>query len=174
MLSAGYIRLADNGIVSESIVDGIGIRYVLFTQGCYHHCDGCHNEQTHDVTGGKLVNIENILKDVYDVANYIDGVTFSGGEPFLQADKLVSIAKWVKEHYLTVWCYTGFTFEELITYGSEYTELLKYVDVLVDGKFIKDKRNLAFAFRGSSNQRIIDVQKSIETGDTVVVDYDNR
>ena len=150
-----------SGITPESIVDGDGIRYVIFTQGCPHHCVGCHNPQTHSFDGGKLVLIEDILDDISKRKKWIDGITISGGEPFCQTDQCSIIAERAQELGLTVWCYTGYLFENLYRQGSE---LLKHIDVLVDGPFVQNEKSLELNFRGSRNQRVIDIPKSLKEG----------
>ena len=159
MSSIQSIRIS--GITPESIVDGEGIRYVIFTQGCPHHCVGCHNPQTHSFDGGRLVLIEDILDDISKRKKWIDGITISGGEPFCQADQCSIIAERAQELSLTVWCYTGYLFENLYRQG---VELLKHIDVLVDGPFVQNERSLELNFRGSRNQRVIDVPKSLKEG----------
>ena len=159
MSSIQSIRIS--GITPESIVDGEGIRYVIFTQGCPHRCVGCHNPQTHSFDGGRLVLIEDILDDISKRKKWIDGITISGGEPFCQADQCSIIAERAQELSLTVWCYTGYLFENLYRQG---VELLKHIDVLVDGPFVQDERSLELDFRGSRNQRVIDIPKSLKEG----------
>lgn len=163
MLSTKLIRIS--GIEPESIVDGEGIRYVIFTQGCPHHCPGCHNPQTHSFDGGKLVDIDNLVNDIKSSKAYIDGITLSGGEPFCQVDQCSIIANKAHEFGLTVWCYTGYIFEDL--YGQR-NQLLNYIDILVDGPFIQEERSLELKFRGSKNQRLIDVPSSLKAGVTVL------
>lgn len=165
MSSMKLIRIS--GIEPESIVDGEGIRYVIFTQGCPHHCPGCHNPQTHPFGGGKLVSIEDILDNISKRKNWIDGITLSGGEPFCQIDQCSIIAERARELGLTVWCYTGFSFEELYGRGDAL-DLLQNLDVLVDGPFILEERSLDLDFRGSRNQRIIDVRTSLKEGVTIM------
>lgn len=150
-----------SGIESESIVDGEGIRYVIFTQGCPHHCPGCHNPQTHSFDSGKLVPIENILDDISKRKDWIDGITLSGGEPFCQIGQCSIIAEQAQKMGLSVWCYTGYLFEDLYRQGIE---LLKHIDVLVDGPFVQDEKSLELDFRGSHNQRIIDIPESLKEG----------
>ena len=158
------IRIA--GTVSESIVDGPGFRYTVFVQGCPHNCAGCHNPQTHDPSGGKLVDTDELFKEcVEDPLN--KGVTFSGGEPFLQAAALYELGKRFKERGMSLWCYSGWTFEELKARGEDVQDLLSIVDVLVDGKFIEERRTLSLPFRGSDNQRLVDVRASIKNGSVV-------
>lgn len=156
------IRLAD--IIPESIVDGPGIRYVLFSQGCKHNCKGCFNPQTHPFNGGRLYDIDDIINEIKKNP-LLKGVTFSGGDPFEQADKFSLIAKELHNLELDVWSYTGYTFEYIVANigkNQNWHNLLANIDVLVDGKFEEDKKNILLRFRGSSNQRIIDVQKSLE------------
>ena len=167
------LRLA-SGLTYDSIVDGPGLRMVIWTQGCIHHCYKCHNPQTHKLDGGIIVNTEYIINEMKKLKLH-RGITLSGGEPFLQPKALSVIAKGAKDNNLDIWCYTGFLFEELISKSNpmyiENINLLKYIDILVDGKFIYDKRGMGLKFRGSSNQRIIDVRKSFESN-TVVLNYE--
>lgn len=166
------IRLA--GIIKESVVDGKGIRYVLFSQGCTHNCKNCFNPETHSFTGGKLYDMDEIIEDIKKHPLH-RGVTFSGGDPFEQADKFSYIAKSVKELGLNIWSYTGYTFEYILAHIEEresWKDYLKYIDVLVDGPYEDDKRDLSLAFRGSRNQRIIDVQSSLSAGKAVELNLD--
>ena len=159
MSSIKLIKIS--GIETESIVDGERIRYVIFTQGCPHHCLGCHNPQTHSFDGGKFVLIEDILDDISKRKDWIDGITLSGGEPFCQIYQCALIAKKVHEMGLSVWCYTGYLFEDLYRQGIE---LLKHIDVLVDGPFVQTEKSLELNFRGSRNQRVIDISESLKKG----------
>lgn len=158
------LRIA-SPVICDSIVDGPGLRMVVWTQGCTHHCKGCHNPQTHSLDEGYDVDTKEIIETMASL-RLQQGVTFSGGEPFLQPAPLAEIAKEAKNMNLDVWSYTGFTFEELIDKDNplyfENLKLLKYVDVLVDGRFEIDKKDMTLLFRGSSNQRIIDVKKSLK------------
>lgn len=163
MSSTQLLRIS--GIERESIVDGDGIRYVIFTQGCPHHCPGCHNPQTHSFDAGKLINTDELLADISKRKDYIDGITLSGGEPFCQSGQCSVIAEQARKMGLTVWCYTGYLFEEL--YGRN-DRLLNHIDILVDGPFIQQKRSLALQFRGSTNQRLIDIPASLEAGVAVL------
>lgn len=147
------IRIA--GIVPESIVDGEGIRYAIFMQGCNRHCVGCQNPATHALDGGKIVDTAEIIEDIKKNP-LLSGITLTGGEPLLQIPPAIEIAKATKEMGLNVWCYTGFKIEEV---PPEAHELLKFVDVLVDGEFILPLRDLELDFRGSSNQRIINLNE---------------
>lgn len=157
------LRLA--GTVNDSIVDGEGIRFVVFVQGCVHKCPGCHNPHTHDFSQGYEVDTEELLLKIK--ANpLLDGVTFSGGEPFCQPAPLCDLAKKVRQLGLNVVCYSGYTFEELMELSkndSDIKNLLALTDILIDGRFVLEKKNLLLKFRGSENQRIIDVKKSLES-----------
>ncbi len=165
------LRIA--GLVEESIVDGPGIRFVIFTQGCPHGCMGCHNPQTHDFNGGKNESIDNIVSMI-DADPLLKGVTLSGGEPFMQAKKLVKLLNKINNKELNVITYTGFTYEELIEKADEangFLELLKASDILIDGKFELDKKQEGLKFRGSSNQRSIDIKKTMEIGKVVEYEF---
>ena len=144
------------GFEQESIVDGDGIRFVVFTQGCPHHCVGCHNPQSHDFNAGTEYDTADIIEMIKSNP-LISGVTLSGGEPFCQSEACLEIAKAVHQMGKNVWCYTGYELFEVI--GNP---LLKEIDVLVDGKFILSKKSYDLKFRGSSNQRIIDVKESFK------------
>lgn len=149
------LRIA--GIEEESIVDGPGIRMVIFTQGCNHNCVGCHNPETHSTKGGKLIDINHIVNMIIENP-LLDGITFSGGEPFEQALECSILARKVKDLGLNVVTYTGYTFEEIL--GNErFRGLLLQTDILIDGKFDLSQKSLMLQFRGSKNQRIIDVKK---------------
>ncbi len=156
-----FIRLA--GIVRESIVDGPGIRLVVFCQGCPHGCRECHNAVTHDFDGGYDCSTDRIL-EVIDENPLLDGVTFSGGEPACQPSGFLSLARGIKARGLDIIMYSGYTFEELLAMAENSPDLallLQYVDTLVDGRYEAEKRDLTLAFRGSSNQRVIDVKASL-------------
>jgi len=158
-----------SGIVEESIVDGPGIRLVVFSQGCKHNCKGCHNPQTHSFENGQMINIEDIL-EIINKNPLLDGVTFSGGDPFEQAESFAELGKEVKELGLNIITYTGYTYEEIIKSIDKkgWKDLLYVTDVLIDGPFEINKRSLELKFRGSSNQRIIDVKKSLENNNVVL------
>lgn len=160
------IRLAGD-LQPDSIVDGPGIRTVIWTQGCSHNCKGCHNPATHDFKGGFLVDVDEVIKEL-DKLEAQDGITLSGGDPLFQKKACLQICKHVKAKGQNIWCFTGFLFEDLLK-DKEALELLKYIDVLVDGKFIIEQRSLNLYYKGSRNQRIIDVQKSLEEGEVVLV-----
>lgn len=160
------------GTVNDSIVDGPGIRFTIFVQGCPHRCKGCHNPQTHDFDGGETVAVESLLEKVKGNP-LLDGVTFSGGEPFCQAEQLSELGAEIKKSGMNIVTYTGYTFEYLIENASPenfYSALLSVTDYLVDGPFELDKRDILLKFRGSSNQRIIDVKKSLAEKKVVETD----
>jgi anaerobic ribonucleoside-triphosphate reductase activating protein len=145
------------GIIQESVVDGNGIRYVIFVQGCPHHCDECHNKGTWSYTGGNNIEIQKFINDIKENP-LLSGVTFSGGEPFSQAKELAILAKMIHELKLNIWCYTGYTYGQLIDFhNNDIDNLLNNIDVLVDGRFEISLRDLTQRFKGSSNQRIIDM-----------------
>lgn len=159
------IRIAD--IVQDSIVDGPGIRLTVFTQGCSHHCKGCHNPGTWDYDGGKLIDTDEIIA-MMEANPLLDGITLSGGDPFAQMVPCRELADAAHERGLTVWCYTGYTWDVLRSvYRYESFELLDHLDVLVDGPYIESQRTLELPWRGSRNQRLIDVQASLKTGHVV-------
>lgn len=157
------LRIA--GTVNDSIVDGPGIRFSIFVQGCPHNCEGCHNPQTHDFNGGAIFTTEELLDKVKGNP-LLDGVTFSGGEPFCQAEALAKLGKDIKALGLNIITYTGYTFEQLYENRNKnhWGELLEVTDYLIDGPFILAQKDWEIKFRGSSNQRYIDCQKSLEEG----------
>ncbi len=153
--------------IQDSIVDGTGLRFTLFAQGCPHKCEGCHNPKTHDFKGGNDISTDEILNMIFKNP-LTDGVTFSGGEPFSQPYDCAKIAKAVREKGLNVWAYTGYTFEELSnSENAEVTEFLELCDVLVDGEFDLGLKNLSLKWKGSSNQRVIDVRQSLEKREVI-------
>ena len=146
------------GIVEESIVDGPGIRYTVFTQGCHHNCPGCHNPESHSLSGGFKITHSEIMKDITSNP-LLTGVTFSGGEPFLQLDSVLELCYRIKEETdLNIYVYTGFTIDELLD-DNKAVELLKTIDFLIDGPYIEDLKDELLKFKGSSNQRIINVKE---------------
>mgnify|MGYP003312639705 FL=1 len=152
-----------SGIVSDSIVDGPGIRTTIFSQGCPHHCPGCHNPETWDFGCGTQVPVEAIV-DIVSGNPLCRGVTFSGGEPFAQAAGFAKLAKLLKEKGYEVASYSGYTFEELLEGSQDQKKLLESIDILIDGPFLLAEKSLEIAFRGSRNQRILDVPKSLAAG----------
>lgn len=157
-----------SGIVSDSIVDGPGIRTCVFSQGCPHHCEGCHNPETWEFGCGTKISEEAVLEIV--LSNPLcRGVTFSGGEPFAQAEGFAELARLLKARGYEVASYTGFTFEQLLKGTPAQKELLAQIDVLIDGPFVLSEKSLELVFRGSRNQRILDVPKSLAAGEAVAV-----
>ncbi|WP_028399890.1 anaerobic ribonucleoside-triphosphate reductase activating protein [Ectobacillus panaciterrae] len=145
-------------ILHDSVVDGEGLRTVVFFAGCPHRCFGCHNPQSWDWSNGIQMSAEEALQEI--ISNSLTNVTFSGGEPFMQAREAKKLARMVKESGKTLWMYTGYTFEEIQRIGNrDMIELLDYADVLVDGRFEWNKKDRALPFRGSGNQRIIRLDK---------------
>ncbi|QNO14992.1 anaerobic ribonucleoside-triphosphate reductase activating protein [Alkalicella caledoniensis] len=161
------IRIA--GIIPESVVDGPGgISYTIFAQGCLHKCAGCHNPNTHSFQGGQIVDCSFILEDIkkYPLSKL---VTFSGGDPFYQPREFAYLATKLKEEGYKLVGYTGFFFEKLLE-DDHQRKLLELLDILIDGPFIEKYKNLDLRFRGSSNQRIIDVAKTLKHGDIHLID----
>ena len=149
-----------NAVVEESIVDGPGLRYVVFTQGCPHACKGCHNPETHCVNSGYTVQVRTLLEQIKENP-LLAGVTFSGGEPFLQPAPLLELARAVKQLGKSVAVYSGFTFEQLLIKSEtniHIKKLLGLCDLLIDGPYIEELKDLELQFKGSSNQRVLDQQ----------------
>ena len=164
------IRLA--GIVRESIVDGPGVRFAIFCQGCPHDCPGCHNPETHDFNGGRNVRIERLLEEI-DKDKLLKGVTFSGGEPVCQAEGFAALGEEVKKRGLTITLFSGYTYEQLSEKAEDepaLKKLLSLTDLLIDGPFVQAKKDLTLSFRGSSNQRLIDMNKTRASGSIVLWD----
>ena len=166
------------------VANGPGVRVSLFVSGCNHHCKGCFNRIAWDFDYGKKFDEETIQKILNDLdRDYIEGLSLLGGEPLEYTNQkgLVELVKRVKEKFpnKTIWCYTGFDFEKDVM-GKMYKsfdtteELIKNIDVIVDGKFMEEKKNLSLKFRGSENQRIIDVKKSIENGYVIWADFEDE
>ncbi len=160
------IRIA--GTINDSIVDGPGIRFTIFTQGCPHNCKGCHNPQTHDFDGGYVVTGERLIKKIKSNP-LLDGVTFSGGEPFCQAESLAVLGEKIKSMGLNVVTYTGYKFEELYENMDKdgWGKLLAVTDFLIDGEFVIKLKSWNTKFRGSSNQRYLDCRESLRLGRAV-------
>ena len=162
------IRLA--GIAQNSLVNGPGLRKVFFSQGCTHRCKNCFNPSTWSFEGGKLIEIDDLVAQVKD-EYFLDGVTFSGGDPFEQADKFVILAKKLKENKINIWCYTGYTWSQLLERAKvdkNTKDLMTLCDVVVDGPFVEELHRDDLIFRGSSNQQIIDTKASLEQNKIVL------
>ena len=161
------MRLA--GIVSESIVDGPGLRFTVFAQGCNMKCEGCHNPHTWDYTKGEYWKTKDVISRMLSNP-LIDGLTLTGGEPFDQPVDCLELAEAAYGAGLNIWIYTGYLFEDLFEPDSMSPrwQLLSFADVIVDGPFIKEKQSCDLRWRGSTNQRVIDVQKSINASKTVL------
>lgn len=163
------IRLSSK-VQYDSVVDGLGLRQVVWTQGCMHHCLHCHNQSTWDFNGGFLEDVDEVIEELMQ-RKYHTGVTFSGGEPMAQAKQCALIAAACKKVGFNVWSYTGYTIEELLKMNDQnINEFLRHIDVLVDGRFIFEEKSLDCKFRGSKNQRLIDVQKSLKESKTILLD----
>lgn len=157
------LYLAAGGFVGDSIVDGPGLRCAVFCQGCPHACPGCHNPATHPFAGGQAVPVEEVYQRVKSFP-LCRGVTFSGGEPFCQAEAYAALAALLKPGGYELAAYTGFTLEQLLAGTAAQRRLLGLLDILIDGPFVLAQRDLTLRFRGSANQRILDVPKSLATG----------
>ena len=162
------IRIA--GYVEESIVDGPGIRFVVFTQGCPHHCPGCHNPHTHDPAGGCLIDTEELIAK-FSVNPLLKGITISGGEPFCQPVAAAQLAKAAHAIGKDVIVYSGYTFEQLLQEkAKDSLALLREIDVLIDGRFEIEKKSLSLRFRGSSNQRAVDCKESLKFSKAIEIE----
>lgn len=162
------VRIA--GVYRQSIVDGPGLRFAIFCQGCAHNCPGCHNPETHDFAGGYDCSHDRIMEEI-SKNPLLDGVTFSGGDPVYQAEAFYRLALRIKEKGLNILLYTGFTYEELLERTKEdpfVGQLLNTVDYLIDGLFVNEERDLTLAFRGSKNQRFIDLNATRAQGEIVL------
>ena len=158
------IRILD--IRYGTSVDGIGLRTSLYCAGCENHCPGCHNPQSWDERGGTPISVDELFRLIVDADM---NVTFSGGDPMLHPEGFIALAQMIKQHTnKTIWCYTGYRFEELMNHPLR-SELVRLCDVLVDGRYMESERDLTLHFRGSRNQRIIDVQRSLE-GDLCLIE----
>ena len=158
------VRIA--GIVNDSIVDGPGIRLTVFFQGCTHHCLNCHNPETHNLNGGYLIDTNEIINKLKNNP-LLDGITLSGGDPMLQRDGVIELTKKCKELGLNTICYTGYTYEELLKF-KDFDKVVEYIDYLIDGRYVDNLRDLSLKYRGSSNQRIIDIKQTLLAGEIVI------
>ncbi len=151
-------------IIAGTTVDGPGLRTSIYFAGCEHKCLDCHNPQSWNAKAGVSMAVDDVMKQI--IENDFN-VTFSGGDPMLQVDNLIELAKRVKSIGKNIWCYTGYTYEEVLN-SSKLKTILPYIDVLVDGRYEKELRDTELLFRGSSNQRLIDVTRSLESGSVVI------
>lgn len=158
------IRIA--GIIKESITDGEGLRLVVFAQGCKHQCPGCHNPDTHPFEGGSTIQKEEIIEMILENP-LLDGITFSGGDPFFQVEAFLQLSLLIKEKvtphfpHFTIMAYTGFTYERLMESSPIYSPLLNEIDVLIDGPYIQSQRTMDLNFIGSANQRILNMKETL-------------
>lgn len=160
MSNTSKIRLSSK-LELDSVVNGDGLRMVVWFQGCLHACVGCHNEETWAIDGGYVYDIEQLKSDIkQNYHKYIDGITFSGGDPLFQIEALKQLVPYAKSLGLNVWLYSGDRFEMLMK-DNDFKYLSEYIDVLVDGRFTQQLLDLNLDYRGSSNQRLIDVQQSL-------------
>ena len=159
------IRLAAN-LSYDSIVDGDGLRMVVWMQGCTHNCPECHNPQTHKLDGGVLRDIDDVIEEINNYS-FKSGVTISGGDPFEQIDSLLELTSKLKQNKTNIWVYTGYIYENLLK-NEKCRKILENIDILVDGPFIKELKSDTLVFKGSSNQRIINVQESLKSNKVVI------
>ena len=156
-------------VLEDTSVDGPGFRVSIYCAGCDNHCKGCQNPQSYDINNGTMTDIEDLLNIVK--ANSLCNVTFSGGDPMCQPLAFAELARLIKsETNKTIWCYSGYTVEQILN-DKDKLSLLSTIDVLVDGRFVQEKRDESLIFRGSSNQRLIDAKASIEQGKAVLFNY---
>ncbi len=160
------------GVVGESITDGPGIRFAIFTQGCPHDCPGCHNPQSHDPNGGEIIDVAQLWQRIAKNP-LLSGVTLSGGEPFAQAEALLPLAQQIHDAGMELAVYSGYRWEEIMGMGEAVQGLLGLCDVLIDGRYVAAERSLDLNFRGSRNQRILDVPRSLASGQPVLL-HDGR
>ncbi len=153
-------------IIEDTTVDGPGFRTTVYAAGCVHQCAGCHNPQSWDIAKGVWVSIDSVLERVKDAE--LSNVTFSGGDPFVQPEAFTELARRIKsETKKTIWCYTGYLYETILK-SPRLVPMLSYIDVLVDGRYMAELRDESLLFRGSRNQRLIDVQLSLKKGEVVL------
>ena len=163
--STNNIRVLD--IKYGTSVDGIGLRTSIYCAGCQNHCPGCHNPQSWDENGGEPISVEVLFKNIVDADM---NVTFTGGDPMLHPECFIELAQMIKDNTnKNIWCYTGYKFEDLIQHPTR-RKLVELCDVIVDGRFVESERDLSLHFRGSRNQRVIDVQKSLH-GDIICIEF---
>lgn len=156
-------------IIYGTSVDGVGLRTSIYCAGCRHHCEGCHNPESWNENGGTEMSVNDIFEKIEEADL---NVTYSGGDPMLHPDGFIELSKMIKEKTnKTIWCYTGYLFEDLLK-NEKQKELLQYIDVLVDGPFVLKERDISLRFKGSPNQRIIDIPKSLNSGKVILYQFD--
>lgn len=156
-------------ILEDTTADGPGFRTSIYAAGCPNACPGCHNPESWDIRHGRRMTTDEILQKVLD--DPFADVTFSGGDPMFQPEGFAELSQAIKENSdKNIWCYTGYTFEQLLN-STRHTRLLQYIDVLVDGRFQQELRDESLYFRGSSNQRLIDVPASLKNGKVIAYSY---
>ena len=157
------MKLSILDIIEDTTVDGPGFRTAIYCAGCPNACPGCHNPESWNIRNGKMMETDEVL--AYVLADEFADVTFSGGDPMFQADGFAELARKIKANSSkSIWCYTGYRYEDLLR-SPQQAELLRWIDVLVDGRFVETLKDPDLLFRGSSNQRLIDVQQSLESGE---------
>ena len=174
MAEKHLIRLA--AVLGDSMVNGKGLRKAFFSQGCSHQCPECFNPHTWPFEGGQMCDIDELVKETLR-ESYLNGVTFTGGDPFQQPGPFAYMAEQFHKNGVNIWCYTGFTFEELLSLAKtdkNVQRMLDNIDVIVDGPFDKNKKSDQILYRGSYNQRIIDVPASLSSKKVVVLDLDHE
>ncbi|NFN87492.1 anaerobic ribonucleoside-triphosphate reductase activating protein [Clostridium sporogenes] len=165
-----YLQVA--GFLDNSLVNGLGLRSVVFVSGCKHNCEGCQNKEMQSFCYGDKILLKDILNRIESNIPLIKGVTFSGGEPLEHVEELKILSEEVKNLGLNVWCYTGYTFEDIkkeFDKNHQLEELMRSIDVLVDGKYDESKKDGSLKYRGSSNQRIIDMKKSLSENNIITL-----
>ena len=161
------------GVIHESVVDGPGVRFVVFAQGCVHRCKGCHNPETWDPSGGEEWSVRDLFKIIRKSPDKVKGLTLSGGEPFLQAGEMADLASLARKRGLGVVTYTGYVYEDLLEMAEadpEVAKLMLETDILIDGPYVDVLKDIGLRFRGSANQRLIDMQASRAEGRLVSLD----
>ncbi|MDR0469560.1 MAG: anaerobic ribonucleoside-triphosphate reductase activating protein [Peptococcaceae bacterium] len=166
------------GVLHESIVDGPGVRFVVFAQGCPHHCAGCHNRETWDPSGGEEWSVRDLFRVIRKAPGYVRGITLSGGEPFLQAAQMADLAALAhRQKEWDVVTYTGYVYEDLQDMAEkdvEVARLLQLTDILVDGPYVEQIRDIGLRFRGSANQKIIDMKATREEGRIILLELEQE
>ena len=173
-MAENKIRLS--AVIGDSLVNGKGLRKAFFSQGCSHRCKGCFNEHTWSFDGGQICDVDQLVQDTLR-ESYLSGVTFTGGDPFEQPEPFGYMAEQFHKHGVNIWAYTGYTFEELLELAKKdknIKRMLNNIDVIVDGPFQENKMSDQVLYRGSYNQRIIDVPASLTQNRIIVLDYDHE